>query len=498
MSPTPKTWGRARPRCEATGSHVPRAILTKESPTQRFMRRPKRVLLGVALTLLGLASAGSARADSKIYQDLLRSTGLVEVPDPDGSVTYGTCWVVDRRLGLALTARHVVGDAAEAVVYFPAYRDGAAVTELDHYHRQVAAVRGRVARRDVARDLALLRLDPLPDHVRAIPLAAQSAGPGDAVHAVGNSGVRAGKLWRYTAGKVRSVYHARIRQGTGQVEARVVETQSPFNPGDSGAPLVNDRGDLVGVVISTETQTRLVSFNVDVREVRAFLGAVVGATEAQTAADAPGADRQSPPVQGSWKVTLITREGEQLPGECRFEADGTFALTAQATAGPQTRRGRYSYANGVLLMAWDRFKVREALHWVKDRRFTFLSDEMLIFDRQPDAGAAAESPIPDVSTGEHSLRTTEKTGGPRPPAEGQPLANGPGEPPPGSPVRPAEEPGTNWVLASVLIGAVWVFLLFAIKVRGDRNPTKSTAARRWGVEMDAPQGVPQDRRQTGA
>ena len=41
-------------------------------------------------------------------------------------------------------------------------------------------------------------------------------------------------------------------------------------------------------------------------------------------------------------------------------------------------------------------------------------------------------------------------------------------------------------------------LAVAIKVRGDRNPTKSTAARRWGVEKDAPRGVPQDRRQTGA
>jgi S1-C subfamily serine protease len=465
---------------------------------RQFMRRPKRVLLGMALTLLCLASAGSARADSKIYQDLLRSTGVVEVPDPDGSVTYGTCWVVDRRLGLALTARHVVGDAAEAVVYFPAYQDGAAVTELDHYHRQVAAVRGRVAHRDVRRDLALLRLDPVPDHVQAIPLAAQSAGPGDAVHAVGNSGVRAGKLWRYTAGKVRSVYHARIRQGTDQVEARIVETQSPSNPGDRGAPLVNDRGDLVGVVISTETQTRLVSFNVDVSEVRAFLGEVVGAAEAQPAADGPGADRPSPPVQGSWKVTLITLEGEQLPGECRFEADGTFALTAQAAAGPQTRRGRYSYANGVLLMAWDRFKVRETLHWVKDRRFTLLSDEMLIFDRQPDAGAAAESPLPNVSASEHSLQTTAKTGGPRPATGEQPLANGPGGPPPSSPARPAEERDTNWVLASVLIGAVGVFLLLAIKVLGDRHPAKSTAARRWEVEKDAPWGVPQDRCQTGA
>jgi hypothetical protein len=239
---------------------------------------------------------------------------------------------------------------------------------------------------------------------------------------------------------------------------------------------------LVGVVISTEKQTRLVSFNVDVSEVRAFLDEVLGSTKAQPIAGAPGADRQSPPVQGSWKVTVITLEGELLPGVCRFEADGTFTLTAQAAPEPQTRRGRYSYANGVLLMAWDRFKVRGAPHWVKDRRFTFLSDEMLIFDRQSDAGAATESPVRKMSTSEHSPGTTEKTNGPRSPKGDQPPENGSGGPLPSTPVHPAQKPRTNWVLATMLIGAVSVFLLLAIKVRGHGNPTKSTAARTWEGE----------------
>jgi hypothetical protein len=101
----------------------------QESPVQRFMRRPKRVLLGVALTLFCLASAESVRADSKVYQDLLHSTGLVEVPHPKGWVTYGTCWLVDDEHGLALTAQHLVMAAAEVVVYFPAYRDGTALRQ---------------------------------------------------------------------------------------------------------------------------------------------------------------------------------------------------------------------------------------------------------------------------------------------------------------------------------------------------------------------------------
>ena len=214
---------------------------------QPFMRRPKRMLLGVALAALCLASAGVGRADSPVYQGMLRSTGLVEVPHPKGSVTYGTCWVVDRQRGLALTSQHVVGDAAEAVVYFPAYRDGAAIPELAHYHRQVAAVHGRVVHRDVRRDLALLRLDALPDHVQAIPLAAQSADPGDTVHSIGNSGVRRGRCGATPPGRCAGV------PCPGPPGGRAAEGPHHRDPvahqrGDSGGPLVNDRGELVGVV----------------------------------------------------------------------------------------------------------------------------------------------------------------------------------------------------------------------------------------------------------
>jgi hypothetical protein len=438
---------------------------------QRFTAGPRHILPGVTIAALCLAFAGVGRADSPVYQSLLHSTGLVEVPDSEGSVTFGTCSVVDRERGLALTAQHVIGDAAEAVVYFPVYRDGAAITELPHYHRQVAAVRGQVIHRDAGRDLALLRLDRLPDHIVAIPLSAQGAGPGDTVHSIGNSGVRKGQLWGYTAGKARSVYRSRIRGANGVANVRLVETQTPINPGDSGAPLVNDGGELVGVVKSLDDQSRLVSFNVDVSEVKAFLGvaywnqvrpilnAAFGLTPESDAADA---NRQSPPVEGSWKVTLINRDGEQQSGECRFETNGTFALTAHAAAGLETRRGRYSYANGVLLMAGDRFNVRETLHWVKDRRFTFVADEMLIFDRQPDASAAAESPLPKATTIEHTPPPTQKASGPGTPISGQRIENDLESHSPAGPVPPAEVRSTGWVTVIALVGAMSALAFLAI------------------------------------
>jgi len=453
---------------------------------QRFMRRPKRLLLGAALTLFCLASAEFVRADSKVYLNLLHSTGLVEVPHPESRITYGTCCLVDHEQRLALTSQHLVRGAEEVLVYFPVYR-GTVIPELAHYHRYVAAVHGRVVHRDAHRDLALLHLDSLPDHVQAL-LLGESVGPGDTVHSVGNSGVLAGKLWRYTAGKVRSVYQAAILTEDGLLNARVVETQSAINGGDSGVPLVNDRGGLVGVVNSAQKRSNLVSFCVDVSEVRAFLAEVRGATKAAPAAGAPVPDRQSPPVQGLWKVTLITPQGEQMQEDCCFQPDGTFTLTAQDAARPQTRRGRYSYANGVLLMAWDRFQVCEALHWAKDCRFTLLSDEMLIFDRQPDPGPATASPVAKVSTSEHAPRTTAKNNGPRRPTGHQALAKVAKEPFPSAQVHRAQGPGPDWTLATLLVGAMAVLLFLGIKDSRHRHPTNGTAARTGDVEKGCSPG----------
>ena len=81
----------------------------------------------------------------------------------------------------------------------------------------------------------------------------------------------------YTLGTVRQVYkkrwQAKLHDRTLELEAEVVETQSPTNPGDSGGPLVNDQAHLVGVTqggAATGTAQLLSTF-IDVSEVKAFL-----------------------------------------------------------------------------------------------------------------------------------------------------------------------------------------------------------------------------------
>jgi hypothetical protein len=74
---------------------------------------------------------------------------------------------------------------------------------------------------------------------------------------------------------VRQVYNKRWVAKAGReefrFEARVIETDSPTNPGDSGGPLANDKAELVGVTQGGATQAQSLSTFIDVIEVQRFL-----------------------------------------------------------------------------------------------------------------------------------------------------------------------------------------------------------------------------------
>jgi S1-C subfamily serine protease len=135
----------------------------------------------------------------------------------------------------------------------------------------------RVLTRDSRRDLPLVRLDQDPDGARAIPLAARSARHGQQLHSIGNPGV--GGLWSYARGTVRGVEPRVFQVGEEdelfEVKAQILESDIPFHPGDSGGPVVNDRGELVGIVQSYCARCRNWSYSIDVREVKALLAELV-------------------------------------------------------------------------------------------------------------------------------------------------------------------------------------------------------------------------------
>jgi len=90
------------------------------------------------------------------------------------------------------------------------------------------------------------------------------------IHSIGNPATSQA-LWVYTNGTVRSVYPKKLITNAGEHEFKVVETDSPINEGDSGGPVVNAAGELVAVTQAYTNNGRLVSYSVDVTEVKKFL-----------------------------------------------------------------------------------------------------------------------------------------------------------------------------------------------------------------------------------
>jgi hypothetical protein len=273
------------------------------------MSRLLALALLIAFTPAALAQsagdAATAPADvgAGVYRDVLRSTVWVHSDRGNGRLATGTGTLVDKGRRLVLTNYHVVGDVKRATVFFPDYgRETRAISDRKHYldNANRLGIPGDVVEIDKEGDLALIRIDKVPDGVPALALAAESPDPGQTVHSIGNPG-RSGALWVYTPGKVRQVYSKKWRAKLDErtvltFEAKVIETDSPTNPGDSGGPLVNDKGQLVGVTQGGALDAQLLSTFVDLSEVKRLLNrrSVQTLRSTETVAAVPQAKEKEP------------------------------------------------------------------------------------------------------------------------------------------------------------------------------------------------------------
>jgi S1-C subfamily serine protease len=249
-----------------------------------------------------------ADAGTSAYKIVLRSTVWVHSDRGNGRLATGSGALVDRGRRLVLTNYHVVGDVKKATVYFPDYgSDKKAISERKHYTSRAGklGIAGDVIEVDKEGDLALIRIDRVPDGVPALKLAASSPDPGQTVHSIGNPG-KSGALWVYTPGKVRQVYSKKWRAKLDEktihtFQAKVIETDSPTNPGDSGGPLVNDQGELVGVTQGGAIDAQSLSIFVDLSEVKRIINrrSVQALRSSDTSTSTSTA--QEPPKQGPEK-----------------------------------------------------------------------------------------------------------------------------------------------------------------------------------------------------
>jgi len=109
---------------------------------------------------------------------------------------------------------------------------------------------GRVVGTDAYTDLAVVRVDDLPDYATPLPVADAAPRPGQRVAALGNPLGLDGTI---SAGIVSGTNRS-MPTGQGFSIPDTVQTDAPINPGNSGGPLVTLDGVVVGVNRATAGQ----------------------------------------------------------------------------------------------------------------------------------------------------------------------------------------------------------------------------------------------------
>jgi putative serine protease PepD len=141
----------------------------------------------------------------------------------------GTGFLVDSN-GTIVTNAHVVGDSKQVQVRFN--------DKGDYHDAQVLSV-------DASTDLAAVKVDPSDAQgIRPLQLAdSDSAQVGDSVVAIGYP---LGLDRTATAGIVSGL-ERRIESPNGFSIDKVIQTDAAVNPGNSGGPLLNAKGQVIGV-----------------------------------------------------------------------------------------------------------------------------------------------------------------------------------------------------------------------------------------------------------
>ncbi len=137
----------------------------------------------------------------------------------------GSGFILDKQ-GHILTNNHVIDNAQKVEV------------TLSDKHKYKATVVGV----DKAHDLALLQINNVPDLQPATLSESNSLTVGQRVYAIGNPFGLSGTMTRGIISAIRSIRGP----GNSPIED-AIQTDAAVNPGNSGGPLLNSRGEVIGI-----------------------------------------------------------------------------------------------------------------------------------------------------------------------------------------------------------------------------------------------------------
>jgi len=201
----------------------------------------------------GFAEGTGARADiavhvpsaAEIYS--AASTGVVAIKALTATGENSGTGIVLNGSGLILTNDHVIAGERSVIV-----TPGKIPSE-----KRIATVVGVAANSDIA----LIKVDPSGLGLTPLRLVSSSAAQvGDTVYAIGNPY----KLSDTLTNGVISALDRAMKAPDGAVITGVIQTDAALNPGNSGGPLLNAEGNVIGVNSQIATATSTSSGNTGV------------------------------------------------------------------------------------------------------------------------------------------------------------------------------------------------------------------------------------------
>jgi S1-C subfamily serine protease len=167
-----------------------------------------------------------------------RASAEVDAKADDIATGLGSGVVINEE-GAVLTALHVVEGAEQIEVQFADGTKGAA----------------KVAKSEASKDIAVLAVDTLPEVVVPAVMGGPPPVGGD-VFAVGNPLGLQGSL---SAGVVSQDDRSLGVEGDGKLDG-LIQFDAAVNPGNSGGPLLNSAGQVVGIVTALGNPTKQAYF----------------------------------------------------------------------------------------------------------------------------------------------------------------------------------------------------------------------------------------------
>ena len=243
ISPELDPWGQPRPG-------VPGEV-AKGDPS----RWPRLLLAGLAVVAVSATSgaiAGGVVADDDAAAPASATPGppaAATAPPPAqggvpgdlvGAAATALSGVVSVRAGNSSGSGFAVDDQGHIITNNHVVQGGGSVSVVGQDGRRLTA---EVVGRDPSSDIAVLRVDP-SSGLRPLALARPgTTRVGEPVLAVGSPLGLSGTV---TAGIV-SALDRQVRLGSSGARRNAIQTDASINPGNSGGPLVNARGEVVGV-----------------------------------------------------------------------------------------------------------------------------------------------------------------------------------------------------------------------------------------------------------